>query len=73
MRARTERPEGLVAGTARLVGTDSATIISQVELLINDPKEYDKISKRVNPYGDGSASEKIYNFILSEYKKWKLL
>ena len=65
MRDNTERPEGVKAGTAKLVGTDAETIISQVELLLNDPKEYDKMAKAVNPYGNGSASEKIHNFVLT--------
>ena len=69
MRDTTERPEGVEAGTARLVGTITKTIISQVELLLVDSTEYNKMAKAVNPYGDGSASEKIYNFILSKYQK----
>ena len=69
MRDTTERPEGVEAGTALLVGTVTKTIISQVELLLVDSAEYNKMAKAVNPYGDGSASENIYNFILSKYQK----
>jgi len=65
MRDTTERQEGIDAGTARLVGTDSRLIISQVQLLLNDKKEYDKMAKAINPYGDGKASDRIYNFILN--------
>jgi len=65
MRDTTERQEGINAGTARLVGTDSRLIISQVQLLLNDKKEYDKMAKAINPYGDGKASDRIYNFILN--------
>jgi len=60
MRDTTERPEGVKAGTARLVGTDPETIISQVELLLNEKAEYDKMAKAINPYGDGMASKIIY-------------
>ena len=63
MRNTTERPEGIEAGTAKLVGTDKGTIIFQVETLLKDKKKYDKMSKAVNPYGDGKASEIIYNYI----------
>ena len=66
MRNTTERTEGVEAGTAKLVGTDSETIISQVELLLRNSKEYDKMAKAVNPYGDGRASENIYKFILHQ-------
>ena len=66
MRDTTERSEGVDAGTARLVGTDAETIIFQVETLLKDKKEYDKMAKVVNPYGNGKASEKIYDFILHQ-------
>jgi len=66
MRDNTERPEGIDAGTARLVGTDSKIIISQVERLLNKKTVYNKMAKAVNPYGDGKASQKIYNFILDK-------
>ena len=63
MRDTTERLEGVHAGTARLVGTDSETIISQVDLLLNEQAEYNKMAKAVNPYGDGKASNSIFDFI----------
>ena len=63
MRENTERPEGIEEGTAFLVGTDSNTIIENVEKLLKNKTEYEKIAKRVNPYGDGSASKYIYNAI----------
>jgi len=63
MRDTTERPEGVHAGTARLVGTDLETIISQAELLLNQKAEYNKMAKAVNPYGDGKASNHIFDFI----------
>jgi len=64
MRDTTERQEGIDAGTARLVGTDLESIITQVQLLLDDPKEYEQMAKAVNPYGDGKASKNIYNYIL---------
>jgi len=63
MRETTERPEGIDAGIARLVGTEQNKIISTVELLLNDQIEYNKMSRAVNPYGDGKASVNILNFI----------
>jgi len=62
-RDTTERIEGVLAGTAKLVGTDSETITSHVELLLNSSTEYNKMAKAVNPYGDGKASKKIYSEI----------
>jgi len=67
MRDNTERPEGIDVGTSKLVGTDTADIISSVELLLNNKNEYDKMSKAVNPYGDGKASENIYKKILNDF------
>ena len=63
MRNTTERPEGVEAGTLKHVGTDEKEIIDTVTLLLNDPKEYRKMSKAKNPYGDGFASVKISNII----------
>jgi UDP-N-acetylglucosamine 2-epimerase (non-hydrolysing) len=65
MRDVTERTEGVDAGTAKLVGTDINKIVSGASLLLSDKKEYEKMSKSVNPYGDGKTSEKIVS-ILSE-------
>ena len=63
MRETTERPEGVEAGTSKLVGTDPNTIISTVKSLLNDKLNYDKMACPVNPYGDGKASQYIYDFI----------
>ena len=68
MRETTERPEAVNAGTVKLVGTDSNTIIESVEGLINSKDLYDKMSTANNPYGDGFASQKILNFIKINYK-----
>ena len=59
MRDTTERPEALEAGTVKLVGTDYNKIMSEVSLLLDDAAYYDKMSKAVNPYGDGLACGRI--------------
>jgi UDP-N-acetylglucosamine 2-epimerase (non-hydrolysing) len=59
MRKVTERPEAIEAGTARLVGTDTAKIVEQTKLLLDDPEEYEMMAKAINPYGDGNAAERI--------------
>lgn len=59
MRDTTERPEALDAGTVKLVGTDYNKIITEVSLLLDDQEYYDKMSKAVNPYGDGLACGRI--------------
>ncbi|MCC6233437.1 MAG: UDP-N-acetylglucosamine 2-epimerase (non-hydrolyzing) [Verrucomicrobiales bacterium] len=59
MRETTERPEGVHAGTVRLVGTDRARIVSEVDRLLTDPKAYRRMAERRNPYGDGRAAERI--------------
>ena len=69
MRDTTERPEGIAAGTLKLVGTDEQNIYSETKKLLEDRKEYEKMKKAVNPYGDGHASEKIVKVILSFFNK----
>jgi len=64
VREETERPEGIEAGTARLVGTDYQNIYSNLDRLLSDQKEYQKMANAVNPYGDGKASERIVDIIL---------
>lgn len=64
MRETTERPEAVDAGTVKLVGTDTGLIISQVELLLNDPVAYQQMSQAHNPYGDGYACERILEFLI---------
>ena len=59
MRDTTERPEALESGTVHLVGTDYNLIVSEVSTLLDNPVEYDKMSKAINPYGDGHASKRI--------------
>ena len=59
MRETTERPEGIEAGTARLIGTDEERIYSETARLLSDDDAYEEMAQARNPYGDGRASEKI--------------
>lgn len=63
MRDNTERPEALEAGTVKLVGTDYDKIINEVSELLDNEESYNKMSKAVNPYGDGSACKRIVDFL----------
>lgn len=64
MRDTTERPEGIEAGTLKLVGTHEETIYSNFKLLLEDKEEYDKMSHASNPYGDGTACKKIAEILI---------
>lgn len=68
MRDTTERPEALEAGTVKLVGTDYNKIRSEVSALLEDQEYYEKMSKAVNPYGEGMACERIVCNLLSNIK-----
>jgi UDP-N-acetylglucosamine 2-epimerase len=63
LRETTERPEAVEAGTAKLVGADEDAISDTVNLLLDDPTEYERMSRLHNPYGDGRASERIAELI----------
>ena len=63
MRDTTERPEGIDAGTLKLVGTEEENIYRYFKLLLEDEKEYEKMSKAANPYGDGYASKRIADIL----------
>lgn len=63
MRDTTERPEGIAAGTLKLVGTDEEAIYNASKLLLQDKTEYEKMSYASNPYGDGFASKKIADIL----------
>ncbi|MBU1087383.1 MAG: UDP-N-acetylglucosamine 2-epimerase (non-hydrolyzing) [Candidatus Omnitrophica bacterium] len=67
MREVTERQEGLEAGVAKLVGMDTANIVSQVNLLLSSDSAYLQMSKSASPYGDGSAAKRIVQAILKQY------
>jgi UDP-N-acetylglucosamine 2-epimerase (non-hydrolysing) len=64
MRAVTERPEGVSAGTVRLVGIDPGRIYSQARNLLDDPQAYAAMAQAINPYGDGKAAKRITDAIL---------
>jgi len=66
MRDTTERPEALEAGTVKLVGTDYDKIINEVSALVDNQAYYEKMSKAVNPYGDGKACDRIINILSDE-------
>lgn len=63
MRDTTERPEGIDAGTLKLVGTSEKVIYDQCRVLLNDASEYGKMSRAANPYGDGHACERIADIL----------
>ena len=66
MRDTTERPEGIAAGTLKLVGTQEETIYQNFKLLLEDETEYRKMSRASNPYGDGRASKRIADILEKE-------
>ncbi len=66
MRDTTERPEGISAGTLKLVGTDEEIIYSNFKELIENEDSYNKMSRASNPYGDGTASKQIVDILVSE-------
>lgn len=65
MRDTTERPEAVTAGTVKLVGTDCGAIVENVSALLDDEVAYDKMSRAVNPYGDGKACSRIVEALCS--------
>ena len=67
LRDTTERPEGIEAGTLKLVGTDEDTIYEEAKKLLTDKHAYDMMSKASNPYGDGRASERIVDAIIDYF------
>lgn len=74
MRDTTERPEGVEAGTLKLVGTDEEVIYRNFKLLLENEEEYNKMAKACNPYGDGHACERIADILeKGEYEAWEPL
>ena len=71
LRDTTERPEGIDAGTLKLVGTNEEKVYKETLKLLKDRKEYLKMSNASNPYGDGHASERIVDAIIEKYSKTK--
>ena len=72
LRDTTERPEGIAAGTLKLVGTDEDVIYEETKKLLTNKSEYDKMSKASNPYGDGYASERIVDAIIERFTNEKI-
>ena len=68
MRDTTERPEAVVAGTVKLVGTDPLTITEEIQTLLTNDAKYLSMSKAHNPYGDGKASKYIVDYLLENIK-----
>ena len=69
MRDTTERPEGIKAGTLKLVGTDEEVIYSEFKRLLMDKKAYESMSHASNPYGDGRACERIADILCGDEKQ----
>jgi UDP-N-acetylglucosamine 2-epimerase (non-hydrolysing) len=69
MRRVTERPEGIKAGTVRLVGTDKDRIVSETHRLLDDPAAYREMANAINPYGDGQAAARIVQAVLDYQAK----
>ena len=69
LRDTTERPEGITAGTLKLVGTNEDDIYNEATILLNNKSEYYKMSKASNPYGDGNTSKYIADAIIERYGK----
>lgn len=69
LRDTTERPEGIAAGTLKLVGTDPDVIVRETSALLDDAQKYHAMANAVNPYGDGKASKRITDALLSYFEK----
>ncbi|TCT12935.1 UDP-N-acetylglucosamine 2-epimerase [Natranaerovirga pectinivora] len=69
LRTETERPEAVEAGTVKVIGIDKEVIIKEVNVLLNEDREYIKMKNAVNPYGDGTASKQIVQHIKAHYKQ----
>lgn len=67
LRDTTERPEGIAAGTLKLAGTNEEVIYQLIDELLSDEKEYERMSKASNPYGDGKASKRIVDAIIEKF------
>lgn len=63
LREETERPEAVEAGVVKLVGTQTASIVNAVQLMLDDAHEYGKVARGVSPYGDGKAAQRIFDVI----------
>lgn len=68
LRETTERPEGVAAGAATLVGTDPERIVAEATRLLTDPNAYAQMARAINPYGDGHAAERIRDILLASFE-----
>jgi UDP-N-acetylglucosamine 2-epimerase (non-hydrolysing) len=66
LRETTERPEGVEAGTAKLVGTDADRIVAEASRLLDDPDAYAAMARAHNPFGDGHAVERIVELLAAQ-------
>ena len=66
MRDTSERPEAIMAGTAKLVGTLSSKIVEETSALLTNVNSYSSMVKKQNPYGDGTAAEKIVKIVVDK-------
>lgn len=69
MRETTERPEGVAAGTARLVGTDPLIIVTELFSLLDDKAAYQAMARAHNPFGDGRSADRIVELIGNEVRQ----
>lgn len=69
LREVTERPEGVVAGTLKVIGTDQGRVVAEVKDLLTDRGRYDKMAAALNPYGDGYASQEIVNQLITYFEE----
>ena len=63
LRETTERPEAMMAGTAKLIGTDPDRIFSEASVLLSDRKSYDAMAGAISPFGDGKAAQRIVKLV----------
>jgi UDP-N-acetylglucosamine 2-epimerase (non-hydrolysing) len=68
MRETTERPEGVAAGTAKLVGTDVVRIVTEISTLLDDKAAYEAMARAHNPFGDGQTSRRIVEILANEVR-----
>ena len=68
MRETTERPEGVAAGTARLIGTEEAAIFEAAARLLREPAAYQAMAQAANPYGDGRSAERIRHILFRHFE-----
>ncbi len=72
MRNETERPEGVTAGTLKLVGTKKEVIEKAMKKLLDNEEAYKAMSQASNPYGDGKSSERIMKILIQQFAEGKL-